>query len=886
MQQRILSKVALVLLFAGLAGCSGSTATTGGGPVSCSDPGAFCVQTCNLGCGPSGGCSLNEIAVNQPLQFVFSRAVDPRTVDFTTMSLKTRAGQEPTGQWFADGQTVTFLPEVQTIQGQTFFGFVPNEEYILTIRGAGGGQNTLRSTGGSPLAQTFTCTLRASLGIVDLNQAPPTATLVNPTSTMNVPRDINIVLEFSEFIDGSTFFDPPAGQEPIQYVLQEATTGGLCAGRPIQLTGTPRLTNDVVRGKSIVSFTPVQRLPGNRCVKVIVTSRVHDLAGTPAIEKTFELFLENAAVEEHSVDFDFANDLNIDLPRSGGTFSGGSASFVELGGDGRHGDLEVTDGMSIGSGLYEFDTDLTTLSQKDTSYLNGPVAVSDGNFYFTNFVIPAGTTLRFKGSKPARIFVRGTCRIDGKLSVTPAPVPQPSATGFVAKTAQLPYAGQPGVAGGAGGGDGGDGAWACDGTGNPNQPTYNNFNGYPGEDVQVPAGHAYAAQTGGTGGRGGHLFPANGNQNSLTYAATLPVVQETAAGAGGGGFITAGSAGRIVEAGSTVFGSANTNPAQMGPPGAGGSAFALLPLPSGTQSSDHFLVGGAGGGGGASHALFASQNILNDPVKFRSGAAGAGGGGALLLRVGRDLFVGPTGTLAARGGTTEPLTSSLVSSWSNIGAPAPGGAGSGGSLLLQVIGTLQQSGTLDARGGDEIAMDSRTLGIYHVATFGGAGGAGFVRLERPASQSPAVAQLGTVLPTAGTDNVGVLAEGDDHVGFMTKFTATGEVLPPRYRRYEITADVDGAPVTFSDDPAVGTAALEGSSPLIFWIQAIDVDSVTGLPAEGATPDPWRRYVGDFGGPGDPGIVLDGRTGFRWQLILDRTMSQNVVVHEVKIIYES
>jgi hypothetical protein len=203
-------------------------------------------------------------------------------------------------------------------------------------------------------------------------------------------------------------------------------------------------------------------------------------------------------------------------------------------------------------------------------------------------------------------------------------------------------------------------------------------------------------------------------------------------------------------------------------------------------------------------------------------------------------------------------------------------------LLLQVVGPVQQSGTLDVRGGDEVVVDFQDF--FRLKTFGGAGGAGFLRLERPASENPALPQLGTTAPAPLPQSIGVLEEADDRVGFMTIWRSTLEQFPPTFLRYEITASVDGVNTVFSDDPAVGMPALEGTAPLIFFIQGIETNPVTGLPEDGAEPSAWRRYVGPFSNEG--GLFQDGKNGFRWTLIQDRTISTDVIVQSVKIIYEA
>src|SRR5690606_8597036 len=128
---RNLASTSLLVLVTSLVGCSGGSGGSSARiPASCGDAGAFCLSACNLSCA-DGRCGITDIAQNQPLVFTFSKPVDPRSVDLTTVSLKTVTGEEPVGTLVTEGQTVTFIPEVRTVQGATFFGFTANGEYVL-----------------------------------------------------------------------------------------------------------------------------------------------------------------------------------------------------------------------------------------------------------------------------------------------------------------------------------------------------------------------------------------------------------------------------------------------------------------------------------------------------------------------------------------------------------------------------------------------------------------------------------------------------------------------------------------------------------------------------------------------------------------------------------
>src|SRR5690606_17041096 len=339
------------------------------------------------------------------------------------------------------------------------------------------------------------------------------------------------------------------------------------------LSGAPRLTNDSVRGVTLLTFDPVEDLPRGSCLEVQVTATVRDLAGTRAAPETFRFVIQAGNPPPPTpLQWTFDNDLDMDRERSGGTWSGGKAVFAAVGGDGRHGHFDLTDGDRVTDSHYVWNTDRMVITQKATGTLNDEDVVTDGRFYFTNFELFAGQTLEFTGSKPARIFVRGSMLVEGRILANGGHV----RGGYVGKplpaSGGLPHEGQPGTPGGPGGGAGGNGAWACDGTGNPNQPQFNNFAGYPGEDLTVPAGHAYANRVSGTGGAGSPLFPAHGNEAQLIYRAFDTAV-ESGAGGGGGGFVVAGGTGSCPEAGSVFGDPRNTNPGERGPGGAGGRSF-------------------------------------------------------------------------------------------------------------------------------------------------------------------------------------------------------------------------------------------------------------------------------------------------------------------------
>ncbi|MBX3464662.1 MAG: hypothetical protein KF830_15950 [Planctomycetes bacterium] len=623
--------------------------------------------------------------------------------------------------------------------------------------------------------------------------------------------------------------------------------------------------------------------PGANALEVVVSNgvdwRIGDLAPPFQLVETF------------------ATSSQQDLAASAAAWNQGARPGL-LGGDGRHGSFDVTLGLPRGGGVYEWNTDQFLIPASRT--LDGQDhLVTDGRFAFTDFVLPAGTTLRATGSAPLQIWVTGAVDLQGTIDVgapampfwipTSGPAqgqrvslfngigPSPAYSVAVPNWAD----GQPGGAGGPGGGRGGAGAPECRLNGNvqvmEGLELVNLYYGRNGESVRVPAGHAYAASAAGTGGRGSLLHPLSGLAVSLPLLGSL-YRGNFSPGGGGGGFDGPGGQ-------ATVTPPAGASVAAIQP---GGTAFPdLAPVPTGFGSLDHFLVGGSGGGGGGSH-VYGTQNSAAIG-HYVAGAGGSGGGGALLLRAGGPLTVGGSALVAARGGEgvlvtgDNPNTSTPDATW---GVTSPGGGGSGGSVLLQSGASLSFAGAVDVRGGDGSRTGSisilptGTLAVFNIVSQAGAGAPGFYRLEA-AGAAPAFS--GTGAPAFDPQrNAARLQDRDAYTASASKWYAAGQTVPPIWQRYELDVDLDGdgvVDVTYTDSGAPGTvAANDPMGPVRIRFQGAVLDASGTAPVPGPLP-PWRDGIGLGAGPG---ILQDGVTGVRFQLVFHGAAYPNVVVRGLRI----
>ncbi len=868
-----------------LAACSGGSATDPGPVVPSCATGvpqseALCLASCNLGC-TTAGCSINQIAQNQPLIFTFNQDVDPATVNSSTVSLRTAAGEEPVGTFLVSGSVVTFLPEVLSVGATSFFGFRAGETYLLSLPAGASQPSVLRSVSGDELAAPYQCALTVSRGVLDLDEAPPQADMISPAGNGPFAPNAQIVLEFSEFITHAPFLTSTAANQPIVVRVQRqrpAAGGGTeCdpAFVPQELLGTWDLRDDLVRQLTTATFVPAQTAPSGVCIHVEVTARVEDLAGTPSPGQRFQFTTRPTPQPAVTLHESFQNSLGMEFDSSSGAWGGGVAMAGDIGWDGAHGVFAPELGVEVEPNVWEWNTDNQLIPRthnfagvRSHTLSGNDEVVTDGVFRFSKFVLTKGVRVRFVGSNPARIFVRGLMKVDGILDLAGGSLMAPDGNDPV---------GQAGAVGGSSGGAagsaaGGDGADMGDGQGN--QPR---FNGRNGQDAQVPAGHAYATRARNSAGRGSGQFPATGLDSDVDMTQVLGQFSgQVAAGGGGAGFAVAGSEGEVLV---TPTGA----PAEAGPPADAGTQFDLLPIPAGVDAWDHMLIGGAGGGGAGSHPFLSVSQPGSTQIRWRSGGGGAGGGGALGLRIGRDFELGLDGVIDASGGSTGDAPSFSAN---NFGVP--GGAGAGGSVLLQVASSVLQTGKISIAGG----LGGSSFGIptnWNMQSKGGDASHGFLRLET--TQTPALTLLKETEPMAlgpqgqvitPSITVAPLTAEDSLVGAVSIWTPTLQVFPPIFERYEMDLiPSPGAPVvTYSDDPAVGMLAGQGQ-PVRFYAQGAGVDALGQVDPDSIKP--WRRYVGDHAA-GQASVHTDGAVMIRFLLLFDRALSTTAVVDHVRIVF--
>lgn len=392
------------------------------------------------------------------------------------------------------------------------------------------------------------------------------------------------------------------------------------------------------------------------------------------------------------------------------------------------------------------------------------ILVTDGVFEFAKLTVETGGTLRFVGPNPARILVRGIVDISGLIDVSGE-----SKGNHFSDSPE----GQLKGAGGPNGGDGGVGADRYDNAGTnliapgalePFRP-WNfgivNPGGSPVGDAGVGVGRVGTIAAGPQGVPYPTSLPSDRTTlNAMqTSAAAACESEQVGAAGGGGGYSLNGGVGIAVAVNATAAQGASNTPSDV--PG-GDAANVGLESPAATPNKRKltpekgFLKGGSGGGGAGSHVAQTATNAVGAPdpcidagasittYRSHSAAAGGGGGGAVQVQAGRSLVL--TGGIDAGGG--DGGSADEFNLFISANQAAPGGAGSGGAILLQgrqmpVSGVANRMSIAGGLGG------LGKLGPFGQSQ-GGFGGAGLARVE--AEIAPSAAAVATILDPIGPNN--------------------------------------------------------------------------------------------------------------------------------------
>ncbi|NOT29357.1 MAG: hypothetical protein HOP15_02780, partial [Planctomycetes bacterium] len=492
--------VLLVVVAASSAGIAGCSAGGGGGS-------GMTIQTCSLACSDTAGsdtqvrCGVTNVTMNQEIRVTFSSEVDEISVTHNSFQLTEIGGRTPAGTFSLDpndARTVVYRPQVTfDSSGNPSFGLTEGKSYALVLPAHGGSDlgPFIRNRVGTPNTTRLNCTLVAG-GLSDPKPGRPRVFVtidqvagydangepnafvfnVPAQGATNVFRGTSLRMAFDDVMNPGTLANPVTNTSSFIRVFVDANGDLSDTGDRVQITGTFEVTIDQANLQSSVIFTPSRSLPSAgagpidlRKIVLDLSPQIADIGGLPLINAGVVAFTpEQIALDPLVFSEAFNGSAIEDVQRTGSPWGNGFAAPGIGGGSGRLGDLVVAPGTIVE--LNTDSEDFSALSSEvfnPTNIIDRPASleITNGVFEFARLRVESGGLLRFKGTNPARVFVRGEAAIQGLIDV--------SGTGGLLQDSSA-------LAGGFGGASGPNGGVGGDGGSRPDGAAFTGlFNGLP-----------------------------------------------------------------------------------------------------------------------------------------------------------------------------------------------------------------------------------------------------------------------------------------------------------------------------------------------------------------------------------------------------------------------
>ncbi len=455
-------------------------------------PLASCLQVDDVDPGREGNFLLlttsvssgQQWALNRPIVMTFNHAVDPATVDFSTIQFRPMANGYPvTGQLevSTDGFQVTFYPNCGVSENFDDGGFVHSSEYELFIPSfntTDGAYSVLRDSQGRGLERGaivgfHTPTIYEPL-FQDFVSGPPEVTALSWPSGLNLfshssEGAARVHLTFNQSIDARS---SNLNTNNIYVLYSEGEIGTideLSFPADNRIPGYIELVANCVDDKAYVDFVAIGVLPPNRNLKLIIDAAFSDITGqisasdyetelfaVTTLAKFFaevpdaitgdpEPFDPRFAVQDEFLDnyldssmVDLESGLPLPMAEVGPGFVGAAFDFPgEF--------VSEDDDFYWTSGFADI---YTVGNEVFVDSRNNQIKVTNGVIYVNDFFIEEGSQIRGMGDNPLVIYATGEVTIDGILNVNGDNAHQPSSL-------NSPNFAEGGAVGRCGGGDGG-----------------------------------------------------------------------------------------------------------------------------------------------------------------------------------------------------------------------------------------------------------------------------------------------------------------------------------------------------------------------------------------------------------------------------------------------
>lgn len=407
-------KLAILSLLAVLTACGSSS--SGGAKVA-----EFGMSVCSLGCNGTSF-STSSHPANKDITFTFNDAVDPTTVNFSSISIVDKAtGVTPTGSFIVSGKVVIFRPTLIESASGLQFGFLTGSTYrIQVLDDTSANAVTARS---GRVNQTFITGDITITAATDLVPGAPILMSITPDEvTIPESRDFDIVMVFSDVMQTLPLANPDTGASSLITV----STFDSGSGQELAVPGVFSAVVDRDLLLTTLTFTPSVPFPGNnggsRILRVSLSQQIVDLVGTPIGNAGIRIInLPEIVQVPGTLTETFTDNSKEDDDGSVAGLWSASAGVLDSGQDpltGLHngGGSGVLGHFAPEEGLFSFDTDSDPAFTSEL--LGEDVTVTGGVFPFTQLTIGPGIRIEAVGANPLRLLAQGAVEIGGTMDLS------------------------------------------------------------------------------------------------------------------------------------------------------------------------------------------------------------------------------------------------------------------------------------------------------------------------------------------------------------------------------------------------------------------------------------------------------------------------------------
>ncbi|MAU94059.1 MAG: hypothetical protein CMJ93_07615 [Planctomycetes bacterium] len=392
----------------------------------------FGISSCSLGCNGQSF-STSQHFENQDIKFTFNDAVDPASVDNSSISIvDSDTGVQPTGTLIVRGSDVIFRPTLsQTVDGLSY-GFAVGGTYRVAINGKNS-VSVVKSLKGYSNQSTITGEITIEPA-TDLNPGSPSLDSISPDATEEPSsRFFPIDLVFDDIMQVLPLANPETGES----TLVSVTSYEPLTDIRLEIPGFYSATIDRDNLTTTLTFSPSVAYPssdgyatrtdgGGRYLEVTLSQQISDISNNNLTNPgPNQVLLIDAFEEVISFNETFADSTRRDT--AGSVFGlWGSTSYLDSGQsqDGSHsggGSGALGHFAPNSSSTIAFNTD--GFSQVYSNLLEKTVVVNDGFYPFSEVLLPSDNSVIASGSNPLRLVSQGDFVSDSKILISGSNAP-------------------------------------------------------------------------------------------------------------------------------------------------------------------------------------------------------------------------------------------------------------------------------------------------------------------------------------------------------------------------------------------------------------------------------------------------------------------------------